>query len=93
MPFVAMTASYPGYWGAGDTEQEAIRNCKSQAGKAPGILIEVNEFYVDPWVDMMGTLQCHAPEGTEVPRGEWPKVEKSIWKLGPRGAKTPWKES
>lgn len=94
MSFVAMTDSWPGYWGAGETEEEAYANLKKASyGKKPGILIEVDEFYRNARVHPMGYIECDAPEETEVDRDDWPKVEKAIWRVGPRGAKTPWKES
>ena len=90
MSFIAMTSTYPGYWGAGDTDIEAVKNCRSQGGTSaiPGILLEIDPFYVDAYVDMMGTPCAYASD-PEVPFNERPKMIVQAWRVGKRGARTP----
>lgn len=90
MPYLALTNTYPGDWGRGNTWKEAIANCRAVGGKRPGTLLEIDDAYIDPYIDQMGGLQAHASDETlTVPRDEWPPVVKAQWRLGPRGAKTP----
>jgi hypothetical protein len=88
--YVVMTDSFPGYWGSGDTEDEALTNCKKSGGrpsKTGTVRFRLHEMYHDPAVDMMGGLSAHYkgdPEDTDRPG-----VVAEAWRVGPRGKRTP----
>lgn len=85
--FVATTDSYPGYWGSGDDEREAVANCKKHGGRAPFISWEIDDFYHSARVDGLGQIFAEA-KSTEKPRSDWPPVVASVTRIGVRGKRT-----
>lgn len=88
---VVMTDSWPGYWGVGETEEEALANCKAAGGrpsKTGTVRFTLHEMYHDPAVDMMGGLSAHFKGDPDTPHSERPKVVTEAWRVGPRGKRT-----
>jgi hypothetical protein len=84
-----LTDSYPGYWGAGETEEVALANLKAAGGrpsKTGTIRFVLSDSYDDPRVDGMGGVTARYkgdPEDTNRP----PIVDEA-WRVGPRGKRT-----
>lgn len=80
--YVAMTASFPGYWGRGETAEEAQSNCRGKAG----ILYRLHDVYEKPRVDELGhiwaDLRPEYPEARLIP------LLAEGWEIGPRGKLT-----
>ena len=88
---VVMTDSWPGYWGAGDTEEEALANCKAAGGrpsKTGTVRLTLHEDYHDPSVDGMGGLSAYYKGAPETRWKDRPKVVSEAWRVGPRGKRT-----
>jgi hypothetical protein len=89
MTYLVTTDTYPGYWGSGATEQEAIENCRNSRGRAPFMVHEIDEFYGLAHVDDLGQVWADALEqNRSKPRREWPKVIVRSEKIGVRGKRT-----
>ena len=86
MPYIAMSGSYSGYWGSGDTDSEAISNFRSHGGKSPYILAEISKEYEKPYVDNMGGV-CAYPINDEA-RESHPKMIIGLWKVHRNGRRT-----
>lgn len=87
---VIMTDSWPGYWGAGDTEAEALTNLKRSGGrpsKHGTLRFVLHEEYINPWVDVMGSINCTYKGDPETPHEERPAVVKEGWRYGPKGGR------
>lgn len=78
MEYIVTSNTYPGYWGAGASEEEAVKNFRLSGGRKPGFLIECDPFYTDCWVDGLATVRGTA---TDVDRDtdEWPPIIKRAW--------------
>jgi hypothetical protein len=89
--YVITTDTYPGYWGVGDSEAEAIANCKKNHGKAPFLSYRINNMYGKSWVNGMGTIVAELkPEYTDlIGRQEFPEVVEEVVLIGARGKRTP----
>jgi hypothetical protein len=90
--YVVMTDSFPGYWGHGETEDEALANCKAVGGrpsKTGTVRFRLHEMYHDPSVDMMGGLSAHYKGDSDDLRSARPPVVAEAWRVGPRGKRTP----
>jgi hypothetical protein len=88
MTHVVMTDSWPGYWGAGETEDEALANCKRSGGrpsKTGTVRIVIHEAYDEVGVDMMGGLSAVYTGDPDTPYAERPKMVCEAWRVGPRG--------
>lgn len=83
MSYVAMTDSYPGYWGKGETAEEAIKNCRGWKG---GILFEIDPNYDRIYVDEWASIHGYLPEDWQGPK---PTFTVNKWRVGPRGKRTP----
>lgn len=86
--YLAQTDTFPGYWGRGETPEEAIANMPH--GK-PGLLWEISPEFEDPRVDHWGaivaTFRAEYQHLAFAPRKECPPVVARGWKCGPRGGK------
>lgn len=78
MEYIVTSDTFPGYWGAGTSEEEAIKNFRRSGGRKPGFLIECDPFYTDCWVDGLATVRGTA---TDLDRdmNEWPPIIKAAW--------------
>lgn len=85
-----MTGSWPGYWGSGQTEAEALANLKAAGGR-PGkhgtLRFVIDDMYEDPQVDMMGGITARYKGDPDTPHSERPPVLVEGWRYGPRGAR------
>ena len=88
--FIVMTDSFPGYWGKGETEAEALAECKRHGGsRGPWLVAEIDPWWDEAWVDGMGQVMAQCSEDkVEVPRRERPPVVCSLVRLGVRGKRT-----
>jgi hypothetical protein len=83
---VILTDSYPGYWGAGETEDEALANLKAAGGrpsKTGTVRLVINEAYEDASVDGMGTVSAQYKGDPE--DDDRPTIVDEAWRVGPRG--------
>ena len=83
---IILTDSWPGYWGAGETEEEALANLKAAGGrpsKTGTIRLEINEAYEDASVDGMGSVSAQYKGDPEDKNR--PPVVKQAYRVGPRG--------
>lgn len=88
--YVVTTDTYPGHWGRGDTEDEAIANCKRHHGRAPFISHQIHEYFASAFVDEFGQLWADIkPEYLHVPRKDRPAVVVQSVRIGARGKRTP----
>ena len=84
--FVVVTDQFPGYWGKGQTEEEAMRECKRRARRAPGYLIyEIDPWWDDATVNEMGNVIATVESEEKELATEFPMPTRTIWRVGPRG--------
>lgn len=91
MTHLVMTDSWPGYWGVGETEDEALANCKAAGGrpsKTGTVRLLIHEAYDDVGVDMMGGLSAMFTGDPDLPHSQRPKAVVEAWRVGPRGKRT-----
>lgn len=91
MTHLILTDSWPGYWGAGDTEDEALANLKRSGGrpsKTGTIRLLIDDSYEDVGVDAMGGLSAVFKGDPDTPRSQRPRIVVEAWRVGPRGKRT-----
>lgn len=66
---IVMTDGWPGYWGRGLTEAEALRNWRAEGGHGGTLRVLFHEDYYDCRIDPMGGWEAHYkyPEVDERP--------------------------
>jgi hypothetical protein len=87
---IVMTDSWPGYWGCGETEADALANLRKAGGqpsRTGTVRFTLHEMYDDPDVDMIGGLSAHYKGDPETPHSERPPVVVEAWRYGPRGGR------
>ncbi len=84
--YVTMTDAYPGVWGSGETEEHAMKNCKSQGGRGPWIVTRIDDHWEQASIDQMGRMSaCIKDEFESMPRAERPPIVAEAWRVGVRG--------
>ena len=84
-----LTDSWPGYWGAGETEEEALANLRAAGGrpsKTGTIRFLINEAYEEASVDGMGTVSAQYKGDPD--DAKRPPIFDEAWRVGPRGKRT-----
>lgn len=85
--WIVMTDQYPGYWGRGETEEEAlveVRKAGGRPSRTGTLRVRIADGYVDAYVDGMGTILASwsgDPEDPARPR----HCDAEVWRVGPRG--------
>lgn len=82
--YIAQTNTYPGFWGKGDTDRDAIRECRSRAhdwADSGLILYQIHDDWDDAYVDGQGYVHATVAEGKATPE----TVLVKAWRTGPRG--------
>lgn len=80
--YVAMTGSFAGYWGAGETAEEAQANCRGKAG----ILYRLHDAFHKPRVDELGRVWGDLRPDYSESNGA--RLLAEGWEIGPRGKLT-----
>jgi hypothetical protein len=90
--FVVMTNTFPGYWGVGETVEDALEKCREQAPHKGGWVVhEIDSFYTKVSVNSMwGNVEALVADLDAAPENEkeWPPVIVNSWRRGARGKMT-----
>ena len=81
---VFSSEGYGGYWGSGESEQEATANWQAHGGSGQRVVMLVDDAYEELHVDHLGNPRGRIKEefaGLD----EWPVFDRKAWLVGPRG--------
>lgn len=82
MEYIAMNRGYAGYWGAGETEEAAVKAFRKAGGTKVEMLVFVHEFYEKAYIDGMGNVMAYAKDGEAE---DWPPVIAEVWETTSTG--------
>lgn len=90
MPYLAWNAEgFGGYWGNGDTEEQAVANWKTNGGRGKHILMKVHDAYERPFIDDWGNPRGYPTQDLDdMDPDEWPRFDQQVFLVGPRGGRT-----
>ncbi len=87
--YVTMSANrrrLGGYWGLGDSEVIATKECKMAGGAAPFYVYRVNDEWEKVWVDdLAGFHATLKSEFRDLSRADYPPIIAEITRVGARG--------
>lgn len=87
--WIVASDAYPGAWGRGSTEAEALDHWRRNGGRGARIVLLVDSAYVLPWVDVFGRVQATAvPQWHDVPRSQRPPVIAAGWRVSTNGRRS-----
>ena len=88
--FIVQSDTFPGSWGWGPTEAEAVERWRANGGRGSRFVLTIDPAYCAAYVDQMGqTWADWAGPGTIPPRRERPALIARAERVGARGKRTP----
>jgi hypothetical protein len=88
---LVMSDTYPGAWGWGSTEPEAVEQWRRNGGRGASLRLVIDPYWSGAHVDQMGQVWADVtdPAHASTPRRERPPVIASAERVGPRGKREP----
>lgn len=88
---LVLSDTFPGSWGWGPTEAEAVEEWKRNGGRGARLVARIGAYWRDARVDWMGQVFADVldPAHADVPRRDRPPVIESLERVGPRGKREP----
>lgn len=87
---LVMSDTFPGSWGWGSTEPEAVEQWRRNGGRGASLRLVIDPFWSGAWVDVMGTVQATVtdPASAEIPRRERPPVIERAERVSTNGRRS-----
>jgi hypothetical protein len=88
---VVTSDTFPGSWGWGSTEAEAVEEWKRHGGRGARLVLAIDPYWSAARVDWMGQVWADVtdPASADVPRKDRPPVIMHAERVGPRGKRAP----